>query len=95
MKRIAGAMATAGLCALLFTGCQGAQEHSIVKAKEAGATVQYETSEAAEQFLREELGAPTVYKNHRVYQDGVLVIDTDAKVEVPEVTGIKIGRAHV
>ncbi len=88
MKRVAGAMTTAGLCALLFTGCQGAQEHSIVKAKEAGATVQYETSEAAEHFLREELGAPTVYKNHRVYQDGVLVIDTDAKVEVPEVTGI-------
>lgn len=88
MRRIAEAMMIAGLCALLFTGCQGAQEQSIVKAKEAGSVGQYGNGEAAGQFLREALGAPTSYQDYSVYQEGALVIDTDARVEVPEVTGI-------
>lgn len=84
------------LCAGILAGCQETPKESIVREKGAGSIEKYESMEAEGEDaaagengkkkgdLREILGAPEHYANQASYEDGGLVIDTDAEVVLPE-----------
>lgn len=88
MKKKYITMITAALCISLLTGCEETPEEVIVKEKGAENIAEYESGEAAENLLRETLGAPEHYTNEASYEDGKLVIDTDADVIIPEVNSM-------
>lgn len=85
-KYIAG-IAT-GLCISILTGCQETPENSIVKQKGTESIREYESGEETASPLRELLGAPEHYSNKESYEEGALVIDTDAEVILPEASSI-------
>lgn len=66
-----------------FMGCEKTPEETIVREKGAGSTKQYESGEDTNSPLGERLSVPEHYKNKSIYEDGKLVIDTDADVFVP------------
>ena len=70
-----------------LTGCEKTPEEAIVREKGADSVKEYESVEDTDVkgSLREMLGAPEHYKNEESYENGGLVIDTDADVYVPEV----------
>ena len=87
-KQIKAAVAM-GLClSICLTGCEETPEEVIVKEKGADQISKYESDEKTERILRETLGAPEHYANKASYENGVLVIDTDADVVLPEVSAI-------
>ena len=73
------------LAVCVLAGCEKTPEESIVKEKGADSIRQYESTEETKGGLRERLNAPKHYKNESVYENGGLVIDTDADVFVPDV----------
>ncbi len=75
---------TAGFCAFILAGCQETPKESIVKQKGAANIKEYESTEETGRSLREVLGAPEHYTNQETYEDGSLVIDTDAEVILPD-----------
>ncbi len=78
-----------GLCVAMLAGCQETPKDTIVKQKGADAIQSYESAETeTDSPLRELLGAPEHYTNKASYEDGGLVIDTDAEVILPEVNRI-------
>ncbi len=84
MKRNAiwGIMVCIG--AVLFSGCEQTPENAIVREKGIQSTKNYEGGVRIGGELAEYLGAPEHYSNRAVYEDGRLVIDTDADVYVPD-----------
>lgn len=88
-KRPVAAVLAVCLLAGLLTGCEKTPESSIVKEKGAGAVKDYESGGKDDGVsLKEKLKVPESYKNKASYEDGALVIDTDAKVIVPDVSSM-------
>lgn len=77
-----------GLCITMMTGCEKTPDGVIVKEKGSGNIAAYESGENTSDLLQKTLGIPENYKKESVYEDGGLVIDTDAEVIVPEVSSI-------
>lgn len=77
-----------GLCITMMAGCEKTPDELIVKEKGAGNIAAYESGEESGDLLRETLGIPEHYTKESVYEDGGLVIDTDAEVIVPDVSSI-------
>ncbi len=88
MKKRFVSILAAGLCASILAGCQETPKESIVKQKGAANVKEYESAEHTDSPLRETLGAPEHYKNEKTYENGALVIDTDADVVLPNVQSI-------
>lgn len=97
MKRKYAAAMAAVLCFGLLTGCQETPDNTIVREKGADKIKQYESAEEEkedtenmedakeqENALRKTLNIPEHYKNEKTYENGALVIDTDAEVIVPD-----------
>lgn len=86
MKKRYISMIAAGLMAAILAGCQETPKETIVKQKGADSIKSYESmEESVNGGLRETLGAPEHYTNKSEYQDGGLIIDTDADVILPDV----------
>lgn len=81
MKKNYMAMIAAALTISLLTGCQETPKNSIVKQKGADNIQEYESASSS---IKEMLKAPETYKNQATYENGALVIDTDAEVILPE-----------
>lgn len=75
----------AALTVTLLTGCQETPKDSIVKQKGADNMQGYESASGT---LREMINAPERYKNQATYENGALVIDTDAEVFLPDAESI-------
>ena len=75
----------AGICAGMLAGCQETPKESIVKQKGAANIKEYESTEQTGSPLQEMLGAPEHYTNKGTYENGALVIDTDAEIILPNV----------
>ena len=75
----------AGICAGMLAGCQETPKESIVKQKGAANIKEYESTEQTGSPLQETLGAPEHYTNKGTYENGALVIDTDAEIILPNV----------
>lgn len=75
----------AGLCGILLAGCQETPKSSIIKQKSAVNIKKYETIEIAEGDIKNIVQAPETYQNQATYEEGALIIDTDAKVILPNV----------
>ncbi len=88
MKKRYASILAAGLCVSILAGCQETPKDSIVKQKGAANVKEYESAGHTDSLLREVLGAPVHYKNQETYENGVLVIDTDADVIVPDAKSI-------
>ena len=73
------------LCVSMLAGCQETPENSIVKQKGADNIEAYESAEGS---LQEMVQAPKSYKNQSSYENGALVIDTDAEVILPEASSM-------
>ena len=76
------------LCVSMVAGCEKTPDDLIVKEKGAENIAAYESGEDTGDLLRETLGIPEHYIKESVYEDGGLVIDTDAEVIVPDVNSI-------
>lgn len=86
MKKKYITMIAACLCISILTGCEKTPEEAIVKEKGAESIKEYESTEETDSPLLETLTAPEHYTNEASYEDGVLVIDTDADVSLPNVS---------
>lgn len=87
-KRICAAFFAVCLSAGLLAGCEKTPEQAIVKEKGAGAMKKYESQKDDGTPLKQKLKIPETYKNEASYEDGALIIDTDAKVIAPDVSTI-------
>lgn len=85
MKKKYRAALAAGLCISVLTGCQETPGSSIVKQKGAENIKEYASAEGS---IQEMVQAPEKYQNKASYENGALVIDTDAEVILPEATSI-------
>lgn len=79
-----------GICmgSMALAGCEKTPKEAIVREKGADSMRQYESGEQAKGALRERLEVPEQYKNESVYEDGRLVIETDADVFVPDADAV-------
>lgn len=78
------------VCAVLFSGCEKTPENVIVREKGKQSIQKYESGESAGGSLAEQLEAPQHYSNLVSYEDGRLVIDTDADVWIPDAEEVHI-----
>lgn len=85
MKRKYITVPAALLCISILAGCQETPENSIVKQKGSDNIKEYESSEGS---IHDMVKAPETYKNLSSYENGALVIDTDAEVILPEVASV-------
>ena len=76
------------LGASLLAGCQETPKNSIVKQKSTDNMNQYESTEEAKGNISNIVKAPETYKNKATYENGALVIDTDAEIILPEADSI-------
>lgn len=83
-KRITAIVLCLGMAGTLLAGCEKTPKESIVREKGADSIDKYESGEDIKGALRERLKAPEHYKNESVYENGGLIIDTDADVLVPD-----------
>lgn len=88
MKKKCRIVIAVGCTISLLAGCKKTPEETIVKEKGTESIQNYESGEKTESPLREMLGAPEHYTNNASYEDGGLIIDTDADVIMPEVSNI-------
>ncbi len=87
-KKIAATFLCFGMGCTALAGCEKTPENAIVKEKGADSIRQYESAGETKGKLREILKAPEHYKNEGVYEDGKLIIDTDADVFVPDAESV-------
>ncbi len=87
-KKIIAVFVCFGMGCMILSGCEKTPEETIVREKGADSIKQYESGENAEGTLAKSLGVPEHYKNESVYEDGKLVIDTDADIYVPKVDSV-------
>ncbi len=73
-----------------LAGCEKTPEDAVVREKGADRIREYEgeSEKAAGGMLRETLFVPEHYTDRAVYEDGRLVIDTDAEVFCPDVDAV-------
>ena len=84
-KKVLAVLVCVNILVLGLAGCEKTPEEAIVREKGADSIKEYESAdENAKGALREALGVPEHYKNEASYEEGGLVIDTDADVIVPE-----------
>ena len=81
MKKKYTAILAAALCISILTGCQETPKNAIVKQKGADSASGYETAEGK---IKDMVNAPETYQNQAEYEDGALVIDSNAKVVLPK-----------
>ncbi len=88
-KKVCGMVLAVCLGAGLLAGCEKTPDQSIVREKGANGIKNYE-SEGKDDgtSLKEKLKIPERYMNKASYEEGALVIDTDAKVVVPDVSSM-------
>ena len=84
-KKITAIVLCLGMGSTLLAGCEKTPKESIVREKGADSIDKYESGEDIKGALRERLKAPEHYKNESVYENGGLIVDTDADVFVPDV----------
>ena len=82
MKQKYMAAIAAALAIGFLAGCQETPENSIVKQKGADKAQEYESASTS---VKEMVNAPETYKNKVTYENGVLTIDTDAEIILPDV----------
>ncbi len=82
MKQKYMAAIAATLAIGFLAGCQETPENSIVKQKGADKAQEYESASTS---VKEMVNAPETYKNKVTYENGVLTIDTDAEIILPDV----------
>lgn len=87
-KKITAAFLCLGLGCTMLGGCEKTPEEAIVREKGEDSIRQYESAEEVKGRLRESLKAPGHYKKESVYENGGLVIDTDADVYVPDADAV-------
>lgn len=88
MKKKCRIVIAVGCTISLLAGCEKTPEETIVKEKGTESIQNYESGEKTDKSLRDTLGAPEHYTNNASYEDGGLIIDTDADVIMPEVSNI-------
>ena len=81
MKKKYTAILAAGLCLSMLAGCQETPKNTIVRQKGADSVNEYESAEGT---IKDMVNAPEIYQNQAEYENGVLVIDSNAKVVLPE-----------
>lgn len=86
-KRITVAIIT-GLIVGLLSGCEKTPDKSIITEKNKDNISNYESGKDTGTPIRELVNAPEHYENKFTSKDGVLTIDTDAEVIVPEVSAV-------
>lgn len=88
-KKTCGAVLVVCLGAGILAGCEKTPEKSIVREKGANGIKSYESEGKEDGIpLKEKLKIPDTYKNKASYEEGALIIDTDAKVIVPDVSSM-------
>lgn len=88
-RRLGAAVIASSLVMGAIAGCEKTPENSIIKEKGSKAIKGYESlGEDEGVSLVDKLNIPEHYTNNASYEDGGLVIDTDAQVIVPQVSGI-------
>lgn len=87
-KRIIAAFLCLSMGCMILSGCEKTPEETIVREKGADSIKQYESEENRKGSLADALGAPEHYKNESSYEDGRLVIDTDADVFIPDADAV-------
>lgn len=80
MKKRYMTVLAAGLCISILTGCQETPQNTIVKQKGADNVKEYESAEGK---VKDMVNAPDTYQNQAEYENGALVIDTNAEVILP------------
>lgn len=80
MRKNYKAILAAGLCISILTGCQETPQNTIVKQKGADNIKEYESAEGK---IKDMVNAPKTYQNQASYENGVLIIDTDAEIVLP------------
>lgn len=87
-KKTLTALLSLCMSCTLLSGCEKTPDETIVREKGADSLKKYESGENTGNSLAESLGAPERYKNESVYEDGRLIVDTDADVFVPEADAV-------
>lgn len=88
-RRLGAAVIASSLVMGAIAGCEKTPENSIIKEKGSKAIKGYESlGEDEGVSLVDKLNIPEHYTNNASYEDGGLVIDTDAQVIVPQVSSI-------
>lgn len=82
MKKKYTVILAAGLCISILAGCQETPKNTIVKQKDAGNVSEYESAEGN---IKDMVNAPETYQNQAEYENGAIVIDSNAKVVLPKV----------
>ena len=77
-----------GILAVVLTGCEKTPEDVVVREKGIKSIQEYESTESMGSSLYESLNVPKHYTNRRSYEDGRLVVDTDADIVLPDVDAI-------
>lgn len=88
MKKKCRIVIVVGCTISLLAGCEKTPEETIVKEKGTESIQNYESGEKTDKSLRDMLGAPEHYTNNASYENGGLIIDTDADIILPEVSNI-------
>ena len=71
-----------------LAGCEKTPEDVVVREKGIKSIREYESTESMGGSLYESLSVPKHYTNRSSYEDGRLVIDTDADVILPDVDAV-------
>lgn len=88
-RRLGAAVIASSLVMGAIAGCEKTPENSIIKEKGSKAIKGYESlGEDEGVSLVDKLNIPEHYTNNASYEDGGLVIDTDAQVIVPQVSSM-------
>lgn len=87
-KKIVLMIAVCTLGVATLSGCEKTPDDVIVTEKGKDNIANYESTEDTGTKIREMLNIPETYTNEVKSKDGVLTIDTDAKVQVPDVSAI-------
>lgn len=87
-KRINAAFLCLCMGCTLLSGCEKTPEEAIVREKGTDSLKKYESGENTENSLAESLGAPEHYKKESIYEDGRLIVDTDADIFIPEADSV-------
>ena len=93
-KKVIMGIVACVMAASVVSGCEKTPEDVIVTEKKKDNMANYETAEDTETPLQEQLKIPDTYQNKVNSDDGILTIDTDAVVSVPDVRSVDTIKVH-